>query len=263
MTLNQTISKGQSILDFMIYQSQLVYDKTKELNPDMIVFPEYSFGRDLLKSSDLENLINLYVEPHPTLVLGTGVHQAKDKYRNTAIVLSKSNEIHLIQKSHLMSHERDKGLIAKDWNNLSQNIVEFSNGLKAGIVICADLWNSEFIGMLVAKGIDILLVPTMSVTLDNHDMYARYQWYSLALVRSREFVIPIVVSDQLSRPRVTTGFASCIVDPSVKNSKIKSLEDFLILPDKAGVAYGEIDLSKINEYRKYRQNEGLYKERLD
>ncbi len=229
-----------------------VISKVNEYGADISVLPEYAWGKKPIKIEEIKNILDT-LPKHPPLVFGTGIIKENGKIHNMAIVVNTENEIQLIPKFSPMAHERERGIKGKE----NVKIFETQKGIRYGVVICADLWQYMTIKRLTSVGIDILIVPAMTVTLPNHEYYAKFQWYSLTLTRSREFVIPIVVSDHPGLENVTTGFASSIVDPSVKNEKIKRLEDFFVLPNRDGIVQGELDFDKIKNYREYRKREGM------
>lgn len=242
------------------YQEWLdeVEETVREIGADVTVLPEYAWGRKPLTLKELEQMIKGR-NWEGTVVAGTAVIDMADKKSNQAIVITEKGDLITIPKNSPMHHERAQGIIGMQ----DLKVVETKHGIKLGILICADLWHHSLVDAYLSIGIDMLAVPTMSVTLPNHEHYARMLWYSLAVTRSREFVLPIVVSDHPGTEKATTGFASAIVDPSVKNADIRTIEDFLELPDKTGVAKATIDFDKIREYRDYRIKEGLISQSLE
>ncbi len=72
-------------------------------------------------------------------------------------------------------------------------IFEF-DGLRVGVLICADLWHPGLVKAIADA--DVLCVPARTaVPSDQHVLYARVLWHSLALTRAMEFGLPVVVSD--------------------------------------------------------------------
>lgn len=71
-------------------------------------------------------------------------------------------------------------------------------GVRVGILICADLWHPELARELCGRA-DLLCVPCKTtVPTDEHVVYARELWHALALSRAFENGIPVVVSDWAS-----------------------------------------------------------------
>ncbi len=222
------------------------------IRADIIVLPEYAWGRDVISSKDLEDIVQSW-DMEATIVAGTAVMQVEGIITNSAIVVTKSKETALFPKSSPMHHERERGVVGME----KPEAIEIQGGKRLGVLICADLWHHSLVSTYIKQGIDILAVPTMSITLPNHGNYAKILWYSLTLTRSREFVLPIVVSDHPGNEKVTTGFASAVADPSRKSDNLNTIEDFLVLPDEQGNIRATLDLERIREYREYRIKEGL------
>ena len=88
-------------------------------------------------------------------------------------------------------------------------------------------------------------------------MYARYQWFALALTRSREFVTPIVIADHLlSTQDYDVGASSLIADPAVKHPGISTLEAFFTLPT-GQITTASLNRERIEEYRVYRSQNNM------
>ena len=69
------------------------------------------------------------------------------------------------------------------------------DGLRIGILICADLWDPGLTAELMDR-VDLLCVPAKTaVPSDQHVEYARTLWHSLTLTRAMEYGLPVAVSD--------------------------------------------------------------------
>ncbi len=242
-----------SIVDWLDFMEQQI----EKVDADAIILPEYAWGRTPLREEDLEEIRERKF--NCTLVAGTAVIDQEGKKTNRAIVITDEGKTVTVPKYSPMHHERERGIKGI----FDPQIITTKGGLKLGVVICADLWHHSLVATYVNHGIDALMIPTMSVTLPGHGHYARTLWYSLSLTRSREFVLPIAVSDHPGGKNITTGFASAIVDPSKKSADLQSIEDFLDLPNEKGMAMATIDFDRIREYREYRIKEGLISQRLE
>ncbi len=87
--------------------------------------------------------------------------------------------------------------------------------------------------------------------------YAQVQWFSLAIVRSRELLVPIAIADHKNKSiNFDVGEVTLIVDPSLKESKLKLQSDFLFLPINGSIVK-TIDLEDILKYKQYRGKLGI------
>ncbi len=223
--------------------------------PSIILFPEYCWGnldQDIIHSIILKTVEVIEQINFPILaVFGTAVIDNQ----NQAIVYNSINKkISYIPKVHALKYERENREVIPGTNNDS---IEWMK-LKIITVICADLWDTKLLMRLMSFKPDILLVPAYTAVMPGLSDYAKIQWYSLAISRSREFIVPIIIADHPNKKdsKYEVGNATCIVDPSLKNEKMHKLEDFLLLPIN-GIASGIIDTEKINEYREYRTDLGI------
>lgn len=227
------------------------------------VFPEYCWrGITRIEVETAAKRIIRKIKPeiHPiTLVLGSAAFERfdSDDYRtNNAIIINSEYEIDYVPKTAIMEGEKKRNQIMAGFNTG----ILYCYGIKVAIVICADLWNAELLRELLLKqDADLLLIPALTVVPKNMQMYAKTQWYSLAIVRSREFVTPIVIADHIrNSEKFDVGDASCIADPSLKNESLKDFKDFLVVREgeEISISY-TFDMDKIQEYRIYRLKNGL------
>ena len=228
------------------------------IRSDFNILPEYCWGKSSL--ADILKFINILRDRRlkTNIIFGTFPFQLPNNKQktNNAIILTKTNSIEYVQKTHVLFEESKSHGITGGINN---NVFTFSD-INFGVVICADLWNSQLIkNLIVNKKIQLLFVPAFTVVPKGYSNYAKYQWYSLSIARSREFVLPIIIADhKLNTEKYDVGNATSIADPSVKHESIKKQTDFLVLPDEHGIINYKMDLEKINEYRQYRKSQGLY-----
>ena len=166
-----------------------------------------------------------------------------------------NNKLYFSSKERVLSREKERGVLAG--HNLGAITYK---GIKLGVVICADLWNAKLIeDLVVARKIDLLLIPSFTVVPTDYSKYAKQQWLSLGISRSREFIIPLVIADHGTHGKeYDVGKVSCIIDPSLKSAKMKTQEDFInTIPKNEDYISRIIDLNKIENYRKYRNELGI------
>ena len=143
------------------------------------------------------------------------------------------------------------------------------DGLRVGVLICADLWHAELARELIDR-VDVLCVPTATVVVsEDNRAYARSTWHQLAMIRALETGLAIVVSDwadgrhestrtvdgiTTNEVRWTAG-ASSITDPSrrpdlarMQKSTVRGEPDHLV---------ATIDSARLADFRAYRRRRGL------
>jgi len=131
------------------------------------------------------------------------------------------------------------------------------DGLRVGVLICADLWHPELARELGGR-VDVLCVPAKT-TVSSVDFvpYARTLWWSMAMTRSVENALPILVSDWCEQAHGTyvTAGASSLNDPAGRPdvARLQRRMD----QGRSGVLVGEIDLDAVAQIRQYRQAVGL------
>ena len=174
------------------------------------------------------------------------------KIKNKSIILL-NHKIQFSPKELVLSGERN----IVGGKNIGAIIY---NGVRLGVLICADLWSARLVEELViVQKIDLLLVPAFTVVPIKYGKYAKQQWLSLGISRSREFIVPIVIADHgVNGSDYDVGGVSCIIDPSKKSAQMSKQEDFvdLVANDEYYTCY-TFDLDKIDNYRKYRNELGI------
>jgi len=131
------------------------------------------------------------------------------------------------------------------------------DGLRVGVLICADLWYPELARELGGR-VDVLCVPAKT-TVSSADFvpYARTLWWSMAMTRAVENALPVLVSDWCERAHGTyvTAGASSLNDPAGRPdvNRLQRRMD----RGQSGVLVGQIDLDAVAQIRQYRQAVGL------
>jgi predicted amidohydrolase len=190
--------------------------------------------------------------------------QARGRSRNSCFVVDRQGgELGRYDKRVLFSHEADRRTAGD-----GPGIFEL-DGVRVGVLICADLWPPELARELLDKA-DVLYVPAKTaVPSDLYVRYARTAWHSLTLTRAMENGLAVAVSDWVTdryeesfeidgatRRRVyhTCGAAS-ICDPGTRpdSEQLRRVID----PQRSGAVRAEIDLDALAEYRRYRRAVGL------
>ena len=220
------------------------------------LFPEYSWG-----SASQHEVIEIIdeISDHLTyrqqVILGSHPFKKGEKTHNSAIYINGNKKRIFVPKTNVLQEEKQRQNVISGDN---PGIINY-NGLKILILICSDLWNGILLNNLIGKvQIDVLCVPAFTVVAKGLGNYAKLQWYSLIVSRSREFLIPIIVADHhISTDYYDVGGASAIADPSKKDPSMKDFVDFLDIPDQ-NIIGSDIDLDRVNEYRKYRKEKGIH-----
>lgn len=131
------------------------------------------------------------------------------------------------------------------------------DGLRVGVLICSDLWYPDLARELCGR-VDLVCVPSKTaVRLADSVLYARTLWWSLAMTRAVENVLPVAVSDwcdQAHAMHYTAGAAS-LNDPAGRPDITRVQER--IENGAAGFLVGRVDLDAVRQIRKYRQSVGL------
>ncbi len=225
---------------------------------DIAVFPEYCWGNcdEDFVISEIKSLQKHKFFKFP-VIFGTIARENVDgTITNSAIIVLNNDNIKYIDKISVLKPEQNSRGVRTGTNTgiIKTKKINFS------VVICADLWNFEMVkSITIDQNADLLIVPSFTAVQKGYGEYAREQWYSLAITRSRELVIPIVIADHKENTsEYDVGDVSLIVDPSIKTDTIQNNKDFLHL-SSANTLIRTINLDDINEYRKYRENIGIYR----
>jgi predicted amidohydrolase len=184
--------------------------------------------------------------------------------RNTCFVLDRDgNEIGRYDKRVLFNREPELRTAGREAGTFE---VE---GVRVAVLICADLWDPALARELVGRA-DVVFVPAKTtVPSDRYVEYARAVWWNLALTRSVENMMPVVVSDWAANRHeakrlvdgttirdlnYTSGGAS-LCDPSHRPDIDRMQQT--IVRGAEGVLLAEIDLDAVARVREYRQSVGL------
>jgi predicted amidohydrolase len=263
--VNQLTEMSVAVCSLTIMPSEKTNDFTQRILteiktwPEAVglgVFPEYCWGST--KSSEIFEQVSIIknaITSKLILILGTtSIDNGNGIITNNALILTKNNPIQFIPKTHTLMGERMRSNVIDGENT---GVIEI-NGLRIGVLICADLWDGDLVKQLATtQRADLLAIPAFTTVPKGYSAYAKQQWYSLSISRSREFVIPILVADHaVNGEEYDVGSATNIADPSKKHDQMVHIKDFLDLPDNATVVT-KLDFDAIREYRKYRMQTGL------
>lgn len=236
-------------------------------NVDFIVLPEYFSGG---RSSNPQD--QLFEDSHSFLAKLAQETQANiigGSMRNPISQKSIFNSCFLYNREgKLFGEYRKQKLFGFELQQKIQrgnNLLLFQiDGIKFGVQICSDLWYPELSRHLARDGVQLIFVPAMStVPEENLTSYGSWLWQNLALVRSKENIVPICVSDYALgeyHGNFSTCGASSIIDPSKRffNSASPFENALQRIPDGSqGVLEYKFDLDAIRAYKEYRKDVGL------
>lgn len=238
-------------------------------HPIIITLPEYALGNKTKQNIEdhfddvFDSISQFCIENEINLISGSYAHKVEGGWKNRLLVWDKNGRIiSEYDKKYLFNFERKNNFIPGDKSGIISFMLE---KLKLKLLICSDLWFPEEIRNILNERLDILIVPAMSV-VPKHDLisYGRWLWHSLAITRSRENVIPVVVSDwavQKFGDSWTCGTSS-IINPSIRwTNEIEYNNAFNHFQNgEEGIIYSIINRDKIEEYKNYRQKAGLLPE---
>ncbi len=134
--------------------------------PDFICLPEYwqidsgvpDFHRAaLLKTEHLAYVQRLSDELSSCLVGGTLVEAHGDKLYNTSYVSNRGSIVGWYRKRYPVPGELAKGITPG-----SENLVLNIDGVRIGVMICGDVFESHIYEELGNAGVDIIFIPTTS-----------------------------------------------------------------------------------------------------
>jgi predicted amidohydrolase len=255
-------------LEFNIKQYKNLFAKFSRFieKSNVICFPEYWNGvrkdnyTETVSEKSLEFLRETSSRYSAWLIGGSHLTSEKGKFKNKSHIFSPSGKlIGSYNKRNLFGYERYKGIIAGE-----KDFIFNLNEWNATIRICSDLWNTQDHSMLLRKKIDIIFSPTLTSLPDqSYTNYGRFLWHNLAVIRSKEAGVVVVVSDpamQVIKEPYWSAGASCIADPSwrFKNQEPIGANILSSLPDgREGIVSVNVNLGKIKEQKDYRINMGL------
>lgn len=263
----QPIMHNQDILEQWSYYESFItkyLEKNRHIESEtFITLPEYALGNKSTYDQELlektKDLISKFVEEHNvSIVAGSHAQKEGELWYNRAWLFdSESQKIQTYDKKHLFNFELKNDITPGSTKGI------FTVGkLKVKILICSDLWFPEEIRSAMEEKIDLIIVPAMAVVQSNQYVdYGKTLWHSLAQTRSKENIIPLMVSDwaeQSVRQAYTCG-SSCIIDPSQRwtNDSEKRNYFTFMSHENEGFITKEISMNSVREYRKYRMEVGL------
>ena len=263
----QPLMKSQDPVVQWAYYEDLIktHLKSQKVNTDytFICLPEYALGNkstySLEKFLKTKEKISLFAqETHSYIIAGSFAHFQDSKWFNRSLVFNHEGEnVFYYDKTHPFNFELKNGITPG-----TRTEVLNINDLKIKLLLCSDLWFPEEIRNLSKEHIDLIIVPAMAVVKNAKLIqYGKALWHSLALTRSKENVIPLMVSDWAAQPMresYTCG-SSCIINPSIRwNDEQEEQKAFKRISDSAeGVISSIISRKAIQEYQDYRREVGL------
>ncbi|MEZ4770496.1 MAG: carbon-nitrogen hydrolase family protein [Caldilineales bacterium] len=172
---------------------------------------------------------------------------------NTAIVLDRDGcELGSYQKRQLFGYEIERQVLPGQ-----KPLVVEVEGVRCGVLICADLWFPELVREIAGE-IDLLCVPAQTTIRPESDpAYARMLWHTMAMTRAQENVIAVAVSDHAATAEAPfrCGGVASITDPSAQPD-LPAIQR-VIDDGGAGYAVVAVDLERLARFRSYRRKSGL------
>ena len=266
----QPLMKSQDPFVQWSYYEDLVKDHLKTLTSTtdytFICLPEYALGNKTTYSEGKllkikEKISSLAKETNSFIIAGSFAHYEDSKWFNRSLVFNPKgkNQFHY-DKAHPFNFELKNGITP----GTNKEVFKIGD-LHVKLLICSDLWFPEEIRNLSNNRLDLILVPAMAVVKSARLIhYGKKLWHSLALTRSKENVIPLVVSDwaaQQMRESYTCG-SSCIINPSIRwtNESEEQQAYKKISNSSEGIISSVISKQAILEYQAYRREVGLLPE---
>lgn len=263
----QPLMKSQDPMVQLAYYKELINKQLKitkvETDFTFICLPEYAFGNKSNYSEENISLIHKELssfaqEKNSFVIAGSYACPEEQLWFNRSIIFdNQGKNSYYYDKTHPFNYELKSG-ISPGRNRNFYTI----DGLKVKILICADLWFPEEIRNLYKEKIDLIIVPSMAVVRNSHLVnYGKTLWQSLALTRSKENVIPLMVSDWAVQPvrgSFTCG-SSCIINPSIRwKDEVEEKISFNKFEKEGdGAISSIISKTAIINYQKYRREVGL------
>lgn len=151
---------------------------------DFVCLPEYyslekdtpDYHRAALRVGEhKEYLARLSADWGTCLVGGSVVEPRESGLYNTSYIINRGNFLTGYRKRHPTEEERAQGILAG--NDL---VVYDIEGVRIGIMICADIFHDEMFFEFAARDTDVIFVPTVSPYLNQdtaRDKYERDQRY--------------------------------------------------------------------------------------
>ncbi len=228
----------------------------------VVVLPEYVTG--MVQPGQVEYFIDLLrdiAQTHGFIIIGGSYPRLDEdtgRYLNFSPLIDSSGRMrggH--HKIHLFRFEKKQYMLPG--NTVTRCKVD---GLNIGQLICSDMWHPDLVMRL--RDVDLLTVPIMTSVPDRNQVaYARWSWYCLATTRAKENVVPIIISDSAEGHwwgEFWISGASSINDPShrfLPEEGPNERAQVVLSSGKEGKIELNLDLKKIAEYRRYREEVGL------
>lgn len=172
---------------------------------------------------------------------------------NTTVVFDRlGREVGRYRKRRLFGYEKQRNVLPGD-----SPLVVRLDGVRCGILICADLWYPELVRELAGQ-VDILCVPAQTTIRPESDpAYARMLWRTLAMTRAQENVLAVAVSDHAvtSEAPFRCGGVASVTDPSAQPD-LDAIQR-VIDEGAVGFALSVVDLRRLAQFRAYRRDNGL------
>jgi predicted amidohydrolase len=218
--------------------------------PDFICLPEYCFiGPDCTDMQQAASaaarntalLEKLSVDLSTTIIGGSIVMPTDGGYANTAMIFSRGRLVGSYQKINLYGNEPRRGILP------GKNIASFEiDGVRIGVLICADVLNENSFRELHKKAVDIIFVPTTSPHRPEDTLFDKQLRDNEIFVRGAQRANAYVVK----AGGVGTLFGrrlqgrSGIFAPWGVLAKVK-IED----EDRRRILFAELDLDEIREFK--------------
>lgn len=264
----QPVINSQDILTQWSYYKSLInnYLQTLPKNdfPTFVSLPEYALGNKQTYNEESINKVRDQIatfaeEHHLNIVAGSHAHYEEQHWFNRAWLFDAENDkIYEYDKGHLFNFE-----LKNDITPGTKTGIFTINKIKIKILICSDLWFPEEIRTSLHEQLDLIIVPAMAVVQHKDFVdYGKTLWHSLAQTRSKENIIPLMVSDWAEQPVREAAYtcgSSCIVDPSQRWTNKSDRSNYFTFMDKENEGFISklISREQVLEYRKYRREVGL------
>lgn len=230
---------------FEVYTNvlQMEIDRWIRCKIDLAVLPEYCW-----RLSNVDQVLCFINEikdkiAHMLVVFGTIEIATGDHFTNSAIIVH-NGCLTLIPKYKVLASEVARNVLSGQ----NTGIVMWGN-VRVGLAICADLWDDSLMKYLaIDQRTDIIIVPAWTCT--SNRAIAKRIFCSLALTRSNQYMVPIIVADHvLDHATTQVGNCTAIYDPSKR--------DIVTNCDDVYECHGMIDFDRVRESKKRWYDKGL------
>ena len=267
MDLRVTLIQPQITLDKNKSESensQYNYDHALELlnkvqpnSSDLIVFPEHYpglYGNEVSKKEDFAQA----AKSLNSWIIAGEIHAEDNKKYNSAVVFSRSGKLHArYNKNRLWLGETEEGR----WSGAEPEPIEIE-GYKIGILICSDFYNYELPELLARKGIDLLVVPSLSVP-------AFLNLWRLELLYTTEiFKLPIIYVNAAiyqkpnstvyggGKSKVLVPFSGLLTKEQIRTSRDPLVDpnDLIVLKAGQGEEIINYTFKSFEKFQEFRQS---------